>query len=125
MMGNAAQAGEHVPAGDIRRLKGLLRSTNVCSSREQSLQHKRVRQPPRSRGGVRPRESIMSTRQRLSDEQERMRLEGLRILARIIVRHYQAHPEKYAGRAAQEPKTQPVKGHPTAEGERPREDDAA
>ena len=47
----------------------------------------------------------MSTRQRLSDEQERMRLEGLRILARIIVRHYLAHPEKYPGRGAQELET--------------------
>ncbi len=67
----------------------------------------------------------MSTRQRLSDEQERMRLEGLRVLARIIVQHYHAHPEKYAGRAAQEPEDTPVNGRPTAEGERAREDDAA
>lgn len=67
----------------------------------------------------------MSTRQRLSDEQERMRLEGLRILARIIVQHYHAHPEKYAGRGGREPKTQPVNGRPTAEGERVRKDDAA
>ena len=67
----------------------------------------------------------MSTRQRLSDEQERMRLEGLRILARIIVRHYQAHPEKYASRAAREPEAPPVNGRPRAEGEQPRKDDAA
>ncbi|MDE2669816.1 MAG: hypothetical protein OXI51_09215 [Chloroflexota bacterium] len=67
----------------------------------------------------------MSTRQRLSDEQERMRLEGLRILARIIVQHYRAHPEKYAGRAAKEPEAPPVNGRPTGEGERAREDDAA
>lgn len=54
-----------------------------------------------------------------------MRLEGLRILARIIVQHYHAHPEKYPGRAAQEPETRSVNGRPTVEGERPRKDDAA
>lgn len=126
MMDNAAQAGEHVPLqGTVGGGRGPLRSTNVCSSPGQSLQHKRVRQPPRSRGGVRPRESIVSTRQRLSDEQERMRLEGLRILARIIVRHYHAHPEKYPGRGTQEPEEPPVNGRPTAEGERPTKGDAA
>lgn len=67
----------------------------------------------------------MSTRQRLSDEQERMRLEGLRILARIIVQHYHAHPEKYPGRAVGEQEAPPVSGRPRAEGERPRKDDAA
>ena len=32
----------------------------------------------------------------LSDEQEEVRQEGLRILARIIARHYLEHPELYA-----------------------------
>lgn len=66
----------------------------------------------------------MSTQQRLSDEQERMRLEGLRILARIIVRHSLAHPEKYPGRVVkdQEP---PANGCPSVEGERYRKDGAA
>ncbi len=42
----------------------------------------------------------MSTQQHLSDEQEAIRLEGLRRLARIIARHYLAHPEKYASGGA-------------------------
>ena len=37
----------------------------------------------------------MTRKPRLTEEQERQRLEGLRILARIIARHYQAHPELY------------------------------
>ncbi len=64
----------------------------------------------------------MSTKQRLSDEQERMRLEGLRILARIIVRHYQAQPEKYPGRAAGEQEALPASGRRPPEGEPPHED---
>ncbi len=39
----------------------------------------------------------MKTQRALSDEQERIRLEGLRILARIIARHALAHPDLYAG----------------------------
>ena len=31
----------------------------------------------------------------LTDEQEQLRLEGLRTLARIIARHYLAHPDLY------------------------------
>ena len=64
----------------------------------------------------------MSTHQRLSDEQERMRLEGLRILARIIVRHYRAHPEKYPGRAAGEQEALPANGRRPPQGEPPQED---
>ncbi len=37
----------------------------------------------------------MKKQQRLSDEQEQVRLEGLRILARMIARHHLAHPEFY------------------------------
>lgn len=40
--------------------------------------------------------------QRLTDEQEKQRIEGLRILARIIARHYLAHPELYSQSAAEE-----------------------
>lgn len=42
----------------------------------------------------------MGKKQRLTPEQERQQTEGLRILARIIARHYFAHPEFYAQRAA-------------------------
>ena len=37
----------------------------------------------------------MNKQQRLTKNQERRRIEGLRILARIIARHYLAHPELY------------------------------
>lgn len=37
----------------------------------------------------------MDTQTGLSDEQERMRLEGLRILARIIARHVVSAPDLY------------------------------
>ena len=66
----------------------------------------------------------MSTQQQLSDEQERMRLEGLRTLARIIARHYLAHPEKYANNAAEEQEAPPANGRPPT-GEPPRQDGAA
>jgi len=34
-------------------------------------------------------------KRRLTEEQESQRMDGLRILARIIARHYVAHPELY------------------------------
>ena len=37
----------------------------------------------------------MSKKRGLTRSQERRRIEGLRILARIIARHYLAHPELY------------------------------
>ena len=37
----------------------------------------------------------MSRKGKLTRTQERRRIEGLRILARIIARHYLAHPELY------------------------------
>jgi hypothetical protein len=37
----------------------------------------------------------LSTRPRLTGEQQRQRSEGLRVLARLIARHYLAHPELY------------------------------
>ncbi len=37
----------------------------------------------------------MSNKRRLTRTQERRRIEGLRTLARIIARHYLAHPELY------------------------------
>ena len=38
----------------------------------------------------------LSNKRRLTRTQERRRIEGLRILARIIARHYLAHPELYS-----------------------------
>ena len=37
----------------------------------------------------------MSKKHRLTREQERQRIEGLRVLARIIARHYLEHPDLY------------------------------
>ncbi len=37
----------------------------------------------------------MSTNPKLTQEQEEIRLSGLRILARIIARHYLSNPELY------------------------------
>ena len=45
----------------------------------------------------------MSKQQRLTKSQERRRIEGLRILARIIARHYLAHPELYPNPTADGP----------------------
>ena len=66
----------------------------------------------------------METQQRLSDEQERMRLEGLRILARIIARHARAHPEKYPNRDAGEQESPPAMGRLASAGEPSHEDGA-
>ena len=43
----------------------------------------------------------MRTQRALSDEEERVRLEGLSILASIIARHALAHPEHDAKGSAQ------------------------
>ena len=37
----------------------------------------------------------LTRKRNLTEEQESQRLEGLRVLARIIARHYLAHPELY------------------------------
>ena len=44
----------------------------------------------------------MSRKGKLTRTQERRRIEGLRILARIIARHYLAHPELYPSPGAEE-----------------------
>ncbi len=44
-------------------------------------------------------------RQRLTDEQERIRIEGLRTLARIIVRHALANPDLYQDGSASKSRT--------------------
>ena len=40
------------------------------------------------------------SKRKLTDRQERRRIEGLRILARIIARHYLANPRLYPNGAA-------------------------
>ena len=64
-----------------------------------------------------PRETVGVNRKqkrRLSPKQERQRIEGLRILARIIARHYLANPELYANGAAGERDASAVNGPPPA-----------
>ena len=69
----------------------------------------------------------MSSKQqrRLTPKQERQRIEGLRILARIIARHYLANPELYASGAAGERDASAVNGPPSADRETVQEEGAA
>ena len=61
----------------------------------------------------------MSRKRRLTPAQERRRIEGLRILARIIARHYLANPHLYRYGSA------PANGQPTDGGEDARKEGAA
>ena len=47
----------------------------------------------------------MDTQGRMDEERERIRLDGLRVLARIIARHALAHPHLYAGHRDGDPAT--------------------
>ena len=60
----------------------------------------------------------VSTKRRLTAKQERQRMEGLRILARIIARHYLANPHLYRNGSV------PSNGRP-AGGESSREEGSA
>ena len=61
----------------------------------------------------------MSRKRRLTPAQERRRIEGLRILASIIARHYLSNPHLYHNGSA------PANGQPTDGGEAAREEGAA
>ncbi len=50
----------------------------------------------------------MDTQPRMDEERERMRLDGLRRLARIIARHALAHPHLYMDHRDGDPVTEPV-----------------
>ncbi len=65
----------------------------------------------------------METQQRPHDEQEGARIEGLRILARILARHYLAYPEKY-GDSTEEQEAPPARGRLASAGEPSHEDGA-
>ena len=69
----------------------------------------------------------MSSKQKrkLTPKQERQRIEGLRILARIMARHYLANPELYANGAAGERDASAVNGQPPADRETTQEEGAA
>lgn len=57
-----------------------------------------------------PQETRVDTQPRMDDEQERMRLDGLRVLARIIARHALAHPHLYRNDPAGDPAAAPTTG---------------
>ena len=66
-----------------------------------------------------------SRKRRLTQKQERRRIEGLRILARIIARHYLANPHLYPNGAGGDGSAPAVNGRTTADGETPRKEGAA
>ena len=73
--------------------------------------------PPEVRPVAIERSRPLSKKRKLTEDQERQRMDGLRILARIIARHYLAHPELYP---------QPVDGTaPAAKNDEVHEEDAA
>ncbi len=75
---------------------------------------------PQSTAGIRETQwdRPMNTDRQLSDDQEALRLEGLRTLARIIARHALAHPDRYGSGKGEAP------GAPASD-ERGRKDGAA
>ena len=58
----------------------------------------------------------MSRNKKLTRSQERRRIDGLRLLARIIARHYLAHPELYPGPGADGAVSTANDGHRAADG---------
>ena len=64
-------------------------------------------------------------KRRLTPKQERQRIEGLRILARIIARHHLANPHLYQSGAAGDGPAPAANGRTAANGETPRKEGAA
>jgi len=67
----------------------------------------------------------VSRKKRLTPAQDRQRIEGLRVLARIIARHYLAHPELYPDPSGVEATVPPVGGDADGDGKAVRKEDAA
>ena len=67
----------------------------------------------------------VSSKRKLTPKQERQRIEGLRILARIIARHYLANPHLYRNGAAGDGSAPAVNGRTTSDGDTPRKEGAA
>ena len=79
-----------------------------------------------ARGGSRhPRETSLGTQRALSDEQERDRVEGLRILARIIACHTLARTELSEDAPGDEGPQPPLSAEGATGGPPERTDDAA
>ena len=105
--------------------RGLSRGhpAGTLESAEQSCA--RPRRQSEGRGGG-PREADVKTQRALSDEQERVRVEGLRILARMIARHALAQHQLSAGDRREEASEPPPSDEEGATGGPPeRTDDAA
>ena len=67
----------------------------------------------------------MDTQRQMDEERERMRLDGLRHLARIIARHALAHPHLYGNPPGGEPPEAPAPERRAADAGRARGDGAA
>ena len=91
----------------------LLCGQHTLSNIWLSIHHRHSRRP-HAHGAPDPtRETYRVSRKpkrRLTKNQERRRIEGLRILARIIARHYLANPHLYPSGAAT------ANGRPTEDG---------
>ncbi len=87
----------------VRSVLLHLRQQNELSYFDPSIHHRRPRGPP-PRGAPNPTRETdrvsKKSKRKLTDRQERRRIEGLRILARIIARHYLANPHLYPNGAA-------------------------
>ena len=75
--------------------------------------------------GQRPQETGVKTQRALSDEQERVRVQGLRTVARIIARHAFAHPGLSEGGRREEGREPPHGDEGGMGGPPERTDDAA
>ena len=106
----------------VRSVLLHLRQQNELSYFDPSIHHRRPRGPPPS-GVLNPTRETdrvsKKSKRKLTDRQERRRIEGLRILARIIARHYLANPHLYRNGAT------PANGQPTDGGEAVREEGGA
>ena len=87
----------------VRSVLLHLRQQNELSYFDLSIHHRRPRGPP-PRDAPNPRRETdrvsKKSKRKLTDRQERRRIEGLRILARIIARLYLANPHLYPNGAA-------------------------
>jgi hypothetical protein len=82
-----------------------------------AMRHRRLTPDFPARFPGEPR--VLSNKQRLTQSQERRRIEGLRMLARIIARHYLANPHLYRNGSS------PAKGRLTDGGEPDRREGTA
>ena len=106
----------------VRSVLLHLRQQNGLSYFGLSIHHRRPRGGG-PRGAPNPTRETdrvsKKSKRKLTDRQERRRIEGLRILARIIARHYLSNPHLYRNG------TTPANGQPTDGGQAPGKEGAA